>query len=72
MPSESVSLTILISGRIGVVSELFLGQQFASVVCIYMQLYYLLEKYPTLFCENLVDFNEVRLHETTLNLHTNT
>ena len=32
----------------------------------------LLEKYPTLFyfCKNLVDFNEVRLHEATLNLHT--
>ena len=28
-----------------------------------------LEKYPTCFiCENLVDFNEVRLHEATLNL----
>ena len=31
----------------------------------------LLEKYPTLFfCENLVGFNEARLHEVTLNLHT--
>jgi hypothetical protein len=31
----------------------------------------LLEKYPTLFfCKNLVDFNETRLHESTLNLHT--
>jgi hypothetical protein len=31
----------------------------------------LLEKYPTLFyvCEYLVDFNEARLHEATLNLH---
>ena len=30
----------------------------------------LIEKYPTLFfCENLVDLNEVRLHEATLNLH---
>ena len=25
----------------------------------------LLEKYPTLFCENLMDFNEARLHEAT-------
>jgi len=26
----------------------------------------LLEKYPTfIFCENLVDFNEARLHEAT-------
>ena len=31
----------------------------------------LLEKYLTLFfCENLVIFNEARLHEATLNLHT--
>ena len=30
----------------------------------------LLEKYPTFFCEILVDFNEARLHEKTLNLHT--
>ena len=31
----------------------------------------LLEKYPTFFFwENLVDFNEARLHEATLNLHT--
>ena len=30
----------------------------------------LLEKYLTFFCENLVDFNEARLHEATLNLHT--
>ena len=30
----------------------------------------LLEKYPTVFCENLVDFNEARLHEATLILHT--
>ena len=32
----------------------------------------LLEKYPTLFffCENLVDFNEMHLYETILNLHT--
>ena len=31
----------------------------------------MLEKYPTLFfCENVVDFNEALLHETTLNLHT--
>ena len=31
----------------------------------------LLEKYPTLFFyENLVDVNEARLHEATLNLHT--
>ena len=30
----------------------------------------LLENYPTdFFCENLVDFNETRLHEATLNLH---
>ena len=33
----------------------------------------LVEKYPTLFfCKNLVDFNEPRLHEATLNLHTRT
>ena len=25
---------------------------------------------PYLFCEKLVNFNEARLHETTLNLHT--
>ena len=31
----------------------------------------LLERYPTLFfCENLEDFNEARLYEATLNLHT--
>jgi hypothetical protein len=31
----------------------------------------LLEKYPILFiCKNLVDFNEVQLHEATLNIHT--
>ena len=31
----------------------------------------MIEKHPTLlFCENLVDFNEARLHEATLNLHT--
>jgi len=30
----------------------------------------MLEKYPYFyFCENLVDFNEARLHEATLNLH---
>ena len=30
----------------------------------------MLEKYPAYFSsENLVDFNEVRLHEATLNLH---
>ena len=27
-------------------------------------------KVPDFFCKNLVDFNEVRLHEATLNLHT--
>ena len=34
----------------------------------------LLEKYPTLilFCENLVDFNEARSHEATLNLQMHT
>ena len=30
----------------------------------------LLEKYPTFFYENLVDFNEARLHVAILNLHT--
>ena len=30
----------------------------------------LLEKYLTVFGENLVDLNEVRLHEATLNLNT--
>ena len=31
----------------------------------------LLEKYPTFFfCVNLVEFNEARLHEATLNLRT--
>ena len=35
------------------------------------QIYYLLEKYPTFFSpENLVDLNEVRSHEATLNLNT--
>jgi hypothetical protein len=29
----------------------------------------LLEMYGFFFCENLVDFNETRLHEATLNLH---
>ena len=32
----------------------------------------LLKKYPTFFCENLVDFNEAQLHEATLNPHTHT
>ena len=30
----------------------------------------LLEKYPTFFCENLVDLNEARLHGATMYLHT--
>ena len=29
----------------------------------------LLEKYPTFFCENFMDFIEGRLHEATFNLH---
>ena len=29
-----------------------------------------LEKNPTFFCENLLDFNKARLHEATLNPHT--
>ena len=29
-------------------------------------------KYPTFFCENLVDLNEAPLHEATFNLHSNT
>ena len=32
----------------------------------------LLEKYPTFFFENLVDFNEVHLHEGKLNLNMHT
>ena len=32
----------------------------------------LLEKYPTFFCENLVDIDERRLHEATFNLFTQT
>ena len=30
----------------------------------------LLERYPTFFCENLVDYNEARMKETTLKFHT--
>ena len=38
-----------------------------SIIIIHITL---LEKYPTFFCEILVDLNEARLHEKTLNLHT--
>ena len=32
--------------------------------------YYSVSKYSFFFFENLVDFNEARLHKVTLNLHT--
>ena len=37
-----------------------------------LMLFLMFEKYPTFFCENLMDFNEARLHEAILNLHTHT
>ena len=37
----------------------------------YICTYYSVRKVSDLsFCENLVDFNEARMHETTVNLHT--
>ena len=36
----------------------------------YVYLYTLLEKYQSFFCENLVVYNESRLHEATLNIET--
>ena len=45
---------------------------YTSVLRVYTEYITLLEKYPIFFYENLVDFNEARLHEANLNLHTHT
>ena len=42
-----------------------------TVIIITVAAYYSVRKASDLiFCENLVDFNEARLHEATLDLHT--
>ena len=47
------------------------GSKCKSQICWYFACATVLERYPTLlFCENLMDFNEVHLHEMTLNFHT--
>ena len=47
-----------------------LKRHFEFCFSYFMYIYYSVRKVSDLFCENQVDFNEARLHEATLKLHT--
>ena len=47
----------------------FSNNMWYKIAAIYCVLFQSVKKVPDFFCENLVRFNEARLHEATLKLH---
>ena len=60
-------IIIILFAILGVIISISPQQSRIGFMCTY-----LLEKYPTFFCGNLVDFNEAHLQKVTLKFHTHT